>query len=131
MRLVHEVFVTLAPHLNEWQRRLTAAAEAKALGRGGITRVARLLFSHISMNWRGRLLVSHEVVVELISTTTTRTGLTVRAELDRGAYPTQIQSIRRADGTRETPAPRIPWAMELHHLPCHAGSRPISVNVIS
>jgi hypothetical protein len=39
------------------------------------------------MNWRGRPLTSHEVLVELIGATTTRTGLRVRAELDRGRYP--------------------------------------------
>jgi hypothetical protein len=49
------------------------------------------LFSHISLNWRGRPLVSHEVVVDLIAATTTRTGLRVRAELDRGSYPTHIK----------------------------------------
>lgn len=43
------------------------------------------------MNWRGRPLVSHEVVVPLIGTTTTRTGLKVRAELDPGSYPTGIK----------------------------------------
>jgi hypothetical protein len=50
-------------------------------------RIEHRLFSHISMNWRGRPLESHEAVVELIGATTTRTGLTVRAELDPGAYP--------------------------------------------
>ena len=54
-------------------------------------KIEHRLFSHISMNLRGRPWVSHEVVVELISATTTRTGLTVRAELDRGAYPTKIR----------------------------------------
>jgi hypothetical protein len=39
------------------------------------------------MNWRGRPLESHEVIVELIGATTTRAGLRVRAELDRGRYP--------------------------------------------
>lgn len=39
------------------------------------------------MNWRGRPLTSHEVVVELIAATTTRTGLKVRAERDEGYYP--------------------------------------------
>jgi hypothetical protein len=39
------------------------------------------------MNGRGRPLTSHEVLVELIGATTTRTGLRVRAELDRGRYP--------------------------------------------
>jgi hypothetical protein len=45
------------------------------------------LFSHISTNWRGRPLISHEVIVELIGATRTRSGLRVQAELDRGSYP--------------------------------------------
>src|SRR5580700_8194644 len=49
------------------------------------------LFSHISMNWRGRPLTSHEVIVNTIAATTTTTGLTVRAELDTGLYPTGVQ----------------------------------------
>ena len=40
------------------------------------------------MNWRGRPLTSHEVIVNTIAATTTRTGLRVRAELDTGAYDT-------------------------------------------
>jgi hypothetical protein len=46
------------------------------------------LFSQITMNWRGRPLTSHEVILNSIAATTTRTGLTVRAELDPGSYPT-------------------------------------------
>jgi len=53
-------------------------------------KIEHRLFSHITMNWRGRPLTSHEVVVQLIAATTTRTGLTVKAELDRNAYPTGI-----------------------------------------
>ncbi|WP_131773917.1 MULTISPECIES: ISAzo13 family transposase [Protofrankia] len=45
-------------------------------------KIEHRLFSHISMNWRGRPLESHEVVVNLIGSTTTRTGLQVHAELD-------------------------------------------------
>ncbi len=48
------------------------------------------LFSHITMNWRGRPLASHEVIVQTIAATTTRTGLSVRAELDTGSYPTGV-----------------------------------------
>ncbi len=48
------------------------------------------LFSRISINWRGRPLTSHEVVVNTIGATTTRTGLTVHAEFDPGAYPTGV-----------------------------------------
>lgn len=43
------------------------------------------------MNWRGRPLTSHQVVVELIANTTTRTGLKVRARLDQGLYPRGIK----------------------------------------
>jgi len=48
------------------------------------------LFAHITMNWRGRPLTSHEVVVNTIAATTTRTGLRVHAELDTGHYPTGV-----------------------------------------
>jgi transposase len=54
-------------------------------------KVEHRLFSHITMNWRGRPLTSHEVVVQTIAATTTRTGLRVRAELDPGTYDTGIQ----------------------------------------
>jgi transposase len=49
------------------------------------------LFSHISMNWRGRPLTSHEVIVNTIAATTTATGLRVRAALDTGTYPTGVK----------------------------------------
>jgi transposase len=54
-------------------------------------RIEHRLFSHITMNWRGRPLTSHEVIVESIAATTTKTGLTVHAELDTDQYPTGIQ----------------------------------------
>src|SRR5262245_31248530 len=54
-------------------------------------RIEHRLFAHISMNWRGRPLTSHEVVVQLIGATTTRTGLTVHAEADTSSYPTGIK----------------------------------------
>jgi hypothetical protein len=49
------------------------------------------LFSHISSNWHGETLTSHEVVVNLIAATTTRTGLTVHTELDSAEYPKGIR----------------------------------------
>jgi hypothetical protein len=49
------------------------------------------LFNHISLNWRGRPLTSHEVMVELIGATTTQEGLRVRAALDKGTYPIGIK----------------------------------------
>ncbi|RPK36794.1 Rhodopirellula transposase [Streptomyces sp. ADI92-24] len=54
-------------------------------------RIEHRLFSHITMNWRGRPLTSHEVIVNSIAATTTRTGLTVHAELDTGAYETGVR----------------------------------------
>ena len=50
-------------------------------------KIEHRMFSHITQNWRGRPLVSHEVVIQLIASTTTKTGLTIRAELDPGQYP--------------------------------------------
>ena len=54
-------------------------------------KIEHRLFSHISMNWRGRPLTSHEVVVDLIGATTTRTGLTVHAEANTNSYPRGIK----------------------------------------
>jgi hypothetical protein len=54
-------------------------------------KIEHRLFSHISTNWRGRPLVSHQVIVELIGATTTRSGLKVRAALDNGAYPLGVK----------------------------------------
>jgi Rhodopirellula transposase DDE domain len=53
-------------------------------------KIEHRLFSRISINWHGRPLTSHEAVVSLIAATTTRTGLTVRAELDPSSYPTGV-----------------------------------------
>ena len=50
-------------------------------------RIEHRLFCHITQNWRGRPLVSREVVVNLIGATTTKQGLQVRAALDEGEYP--------------------------------------------
>jgi hypothetical protein len=54
-------------------------------------KIEHRLFSYISINWRGRPLVSHEVIVELIAATRTRSGLRVHAELDRGSYPLGVK----------------------------------------
>lgn len=51
-------------------------------------KIEHRLFAAISQNWRGKPLTSHEVVLNLIAATTTRTGLTVRSELDVNDYPT-------------------------------------------
>jgi transposase len=51
-------------------------------------KIEHRMFCHITENWRGRPLVSREVVVNLIGHTTTKTGLEIRSELDEGSYPT-------------------------------------------
>jgi len=54
-------------------------------------KIEHRLFAHITQNWRGRPLISHEVMVNLIGSTTTATGLRVRAALDPSRYPTKLQ----------------------------------------
>ena len=51
-------------------------------------RIEHKMFSFISMNWRGRPLVSYRTIIELISATTTTKGLTIRAEADLNEYET-------------------------------------------
>ena len=83
-----------------WKLELQSLADAAGLevsvchlppGTSKWNKIEHRLFSHISMNWRGRPLVSHEVIVELIGSTTTQSGLRVAAQLDTGAYPTKVQ----------------------------------------
>jgi len=50
-------------------------------------KIEHRLFSFITMNWRGRPLISHEVIVQLIANTKTRSGLKVRSEIDANSYP--------------------------------------------
>jgi transposase len=59
-------------------------------------RIEHRLFSQITMNWRGRPLITHQVIVDLISNTTTTTGLTVHCVLDTGEYPTGIKYTSKA-----------------------------------
>lgn len=54
-------------------------------------KIEHRLFSQITENWRGRPLISREVVINLIANTTTTTGLKVNAALDEGQYPIGIQ----------------------------------------
>jgi hypothetical protein len=79
-----------------WKRELQKLADDLGLiirvchfppGTSKWNKIEHRLFSFISMNWRGRPLVSHEVIVNLIASTTTRPGLVVRAELDNNDYP--------------------------------------------
>ena len=54
-------------------------------------KIEHRLFSFISQNWRGKPLISHEVIVNLIAGTTTEAGLTVHSELDTGTYPAGVK----------------------------------------
>ena len=54
-------------------------------------KIEHRLFCHITQTWRGKPLTSRKTVVELIASTTTRTGLTVRCELDTRDYPKGIK----------------------------------------
>ncbi len=49
-------------------------------------KIEHRLFSFITGNWRGKPLISHQVIVQMIAATTTKTGLTVRCELDQNTY---------------------------------------------
>src|SRR5215471_15700002 len=88
------------PRTRAWEHELAAFALQAGLeitachfppGTSKWNKIEHRLFSHITMNWRGRPLTSHEVIVAAIAATTTGTGLSVRAELDTGTYPTGVQ----------------------------------------
>jgi hypothetical protein len=53
-------------------------------------KIEHRMFSHITLNWRGKPLTSHEVIVNLIANTTTRQGLRIEVVLDTNCYPTGI-----------------------------------------
>jgi hypothetical protein len=56
-----------------------------------VEQVEHRLFSFITMNWRARPLISHQVVIETIAATTTKAGLKVRAMLDTNTYEKGIK----------------------------------------
>jgi hypothetical protein len=59
-------------------------------------KIEHRLFSFISQNWRGKPLITHEVIVKLIASTTTTTGLRVRSRLDTRSYPAGVKVSRQA-----------------------------------
>ena len=94
--------------LRLWKTELAALATKTGLpisvchlppGTSKWNKIEHRLFSAISANWRGRPLQSHEIVIETIRAVTTRTGLTVHAELDTSTYP---RGIRIADQEMKT-----------------------------
>ena len=79
-----------------WKRELQSMSDATGLaievchlppGTSKWNKIEHRLFSFISQNWRGKPLISHEVIVQLIAATTNRKGLKVHAEIDRRTYP--------------------------------------------
>jgi Rhodopirellula transposase DDE domain len=83
-----------------WKRELQRFANETGLaitvthlppGTSKWNKIEHRLFAFISQNWRGKPLVSHAVIVQLIGSTTTETGLEVRCEIDASLYPKGIQ----------------------------------------
>lgn len=79
-----------------WKRELSRFAQETGLdiqvchfppGTSKWNKIEHRLFSFITMNWRGRPLISHEIIVNLIASTTTRSGLKVHAAIDPAKYP--------------------------------------------
>ena len=54
-------------------------------------KIEHRMFSAISMNWRGRPLINHEVIINLIASTTNKSGLEIKAELDKNKYEKGIK----------------------------------------
>ena len=87
-----------------WKRELSLLATRTGLtitvchfppGTSKWNKIEHRLWNQVSMNWRGRPLTSHEVIVDLIGATTTSTGLKVRAELDQGYYPEGVKISKK------------------------------------
>jgi hypothetical protein len=96
------------PQLRLWKRELQRFANETGLkvtvthlppGTSKWNRIEHRLFAFITQNWRGKPLVSHQVIVQLIGATTTETGLKVGGELDGNLYP---NGIKVTDRERQT-----------------------------
>ncbi len=83
-----------------WKRELQTLADEIGIpitvchlppGTSKWNKIEHRLFSFITGNWRGKPLVSHQVIVQLIAATTTKAGLKVRCELDPNSYPAGIK----------------------------------------
>ena len=108
-----------------WKRELQRFANETGLtitvshlppGTSKWNRIEHRLFAFITQNWRGKPLVSHQVIVQLIAATTTETGLTVCCEIDGNALSEGHQGHRRRDGRHQHRTRRLPRRVELHHL---------------
>ena len=118
-----------------WKSELAALAAETGLvvtvchfppGTSKWNKIEHRLFSHITFNWRGRPLTSHEVVVKTIAATTTRSGLRVEAALDTGDYPTGVAiSKQRFDALPlQRHATHSAWNYTLHPHPAATATQP-------
>jgi len=102
-----------SPRSRLWRLCLQGLADATSVpvrvchfppGMSKWNKIEHRLFSFIASNWRGHPLSSHQAIVELIARTTTRSGLIVRAALDRTRYRRQVKvSDAQLAGVRLTP----------------------------
>jgi hypothetical protein len=83
-----------------WKRELQVLANELSIpitvchlppGTSKWNKIEHKLFSFITQNWRGKPLVSYQAIVQLIAATTTKTGLNIKAEIDRGTYPSGVK----------------------------------------
>jgi transposase len=82
-------------------------------------KIEHRMFCHITENWRGRPLVSHEVIIQLIGGTTTQTGLRIHAGLDKRRYPTGL-TVSRAELSQVRIEPAVfhgDWNYTIHPAP--------------
>jgi Rhodopirellula transposase DDE domain len=90
-------------------------------------KIEHRLFSHIAMNWRGTPLIDLVTIVSLIGSTHSRTGLHVRAELDRGRYPAGLTVTDAQLATVQLTRHRFhgDWNYTIHP----GTSRPVATNI--
>lgn len=88
------------PRVKLWKRELQRFANETGLGitvnhlppgTSKWNKIEHRLFAFITQNWRGKPLVSHQVIVQLIGSTTTETGLSVCCEIDGNLYPKGVK----------------------------------------
>jgi hypothetical protein len=94
------VAASTALRVRLWKRELQTLANELGIaitvchlppGTSKWNKIEHRLFSFITQNWRGKPLVSHQTIVQLIAATTTDTGLKVRCEIDPNSYPAGVK----------------------------------------
>jgi hypothetical protein len=120
------------PRLRLWKVELQKLADETGMriavchfppGTSKWNKIEHRLFSFISQNWRGKPLLSFEVIVNLIAATTTAKGLTVQAEVDDGVYPagTKIDDKELASVRLRRDKFHGDWNYEIHPHPGLSG----------